>query len=424
MRSGSTRAIGFIFVSVLMFLAAPANANTLTITSTPPGAIVEMNGLVVGKTPFATKMPGGYFHKTHVLWGTRLEHPIVVRISLDGYASQEMTITEGPFAWHSFNGTSGGDYWLLKSDHFDVTLTPLEQVFTGKPEIANATVVVPSAMKLLSDEQLVKEAIPAIVRIENPSGWGTGFFVTSTGLIATNKHVVEGESILTARTADNKRLPVRVVYLDHDKDLALVKVDGTGFPHLVLAGIDAVERGEAVLAIGNPGGGLKDSVSHGIVSAIGHSRDRGSGQWIQTDATINPGNSGGPLLDMRGRVIGITAQGTIDPKTGVTALPGLNFALSAQDLIDVLRRFYPNADKAEVEAPASGSATVTVLSDPAGAEIFLDGKFIGDTPSTLQVSAGTHKIRIEAAGKKPFEREVDILKDSKITLSASLEPAN
>lgn len=423
MCSCSTRAFGFIFVSVLMFIAAPAKANTLTITSTPPGATVEMDGLVVGKTPFTMKMPGGYFHKTHVLWGTRLEHPIMVRLSLDGYASQEMTITEGPFAWHSFNGTSGGDYWLLKSEHFDVTLAPLDQVFTGKPDIAEATVMVPSATKLLSDEQLAKEATPAIVRIEFPGGWGTGFFVTSTGLIATNKHVVAGQSNLTASTADNKRLPAHVVYLDHDKDLALVKVDGSGFPHLILAGIDAVRRGESVLAIGNPAEGLKNSVTRGVVSAVGPDRANGNGTWIQTDAAINSGNSGGPLLDSRGEVIGINAIQYFRNRAD-EPVSGINFALSAQDLIDVLQRFYPNADKAEVEAPASGSATVTVLSDPARAEIFLDGTFVGDTPSMLQVSAGTHKIRIEAAGKKPFEREVDILKDSKITLSASLEPAN
>ena len=414
----------FAFVSILSFVlcAAPARANTLTITSTPSGATVEMDGLVVGATPFTTKMPGGYFHRTHTLWGTRLQHPIVVRVSLDGYATQEMTITEGPFRWRSLNGTSGGDYWLLKSDHFEVALSPLAQVFTGKPEIANSAGEALSAAKPLSDEQLVKEALPAIVRIENPHGWGTGFFVTSTGLIATNRHVVEGQPLLTARTADNRRLPVHVVYLDHDKDLALVKVDGSGFPHLVLAGIAAVQRGESVLAIGNPAEGLRDTVTRGVVSAVGHDRANGNGTWIQTDAAINAGNSGGPLLDTHGEVIGINAIQYFRNRAN-EPVTGINFALSAQDLIEILRRFYPPAQKAETKARTAGSATVTVTSEPAGAEIYLDGKFVGDTPSTLQVSAGTHKIRVEAPGKKPFEREFDVLKDSQISLNASLEPA-
>ena len=414
----------FAFISILAFAigATPSAANTLAITSTPSGATVEMDGLVVGKTPFTTKMPGGYFHRTRMLWGTRLEHPIVVRISLDGYASQEMTITEGPFAWRSLNGTSGGNYWLLKSDHFEVTLTPLEQVFTGKPDIANPTGEGITATAPLSDEQLVKEAIPAIVRIENPHGWGTGFFVTSTGLIATNRHVVEGQSLLTVRMADNKRLPVHVVYVDDDKDLALLKVEGSGFPHLALAGIAAVQRGESVLAIGNPAEGLRDSVTRGVVSAIGPDRANGNGTWIQTDAAINAGNSGGPLLDTRGEVIGINAIQYFRNRAD-EPVTGINFALSAQDLIDVLRRFYPPAEKAEATAQTAGNATVTVLSDPPGAEIYLDGKFVGDTPSTLQVSAGTHKIRVEASGKKPFERELDVLKDSQISLNASLEPA-
>ncbi len=66
-----------------------------------------MNGLITGKTPFTAQYPGGYFHKTHTVFGSRLEHPIVVRVSMDGYASQQITLTEGPFAWHSFNGHSG-----------------------------------------------------------------------------------------------------------------------------------------------------------------------------------------------------------------------------------------------------------------------------------------------------------------------------
>ena len=410
----------FIFVCASLVNAAPASANTLKITSTPPGATVEINGLVVGKTPFTEKMPGGYFHKTRTLWGTRLEHPIVVRISMGGYASQEITITEGPLVWRSIVGVPEAHYYLVKTDHFEVALEPLAAVFTGKPEILEASSENRSAAPALTDEQLVKEAIPAIVRIESPDGWGTGFFITSTGLIATNRHVIEGESVLTARTADNKRLPVRVVYVDHDKDIALVKVEGSGFPHLALAGIADVERGEAVMAIGNPAEGLRDTVTRGIVSAIGPDRANGNGTWIQTDAAINAGNSGGPLLDSRGEVIGINTIQYIRNQAD-EPVRGINFALSAQDLIDVLRRLYPASQDSEDKTLSAGSATVTVSSDPSGAEIYLDGKFVGDTPSVLQVSAGTHKIRLEAPGKKPFERDLDVLKDSQVSLNAKLE---
>lgn len=420
MRCAPLCTCAFIFICTFGVCAPPAAGNTLTITSVPPGATVEMDGLVVGKTPFSTKMPGGYFHKTHTLWGERLEHPIVVRISLDGYASQDLTITEGPLVWRSLKGNPEAVYWLVKTDHFDVTLEPLSNIFTGEPKITGATSESSSAAALLSDEQLVKKAIPAIVRIENPHGWGTGFFITSTGLIATNKHVVEDQSILTARTADERRLAVRVVYLDHDKDLALVKVEGSGFPHLVLAGIDSIARGESVLAIGNPAEGLKDTVTRGVVSAIGPDRANGNGTWIQTDAAINAGNSGGPLLDSRGEVIGINAIQYLRNRAD-EPVRGINFALSAEDLIDVLRRFYPASENPEHKAGSAGSATVTVSSEPAGAEIYLDGKFVGDTPSVLQVSAGAHKIRVEAAGRKAFERELDVLRGSQISLTANLE---
>lgn len=97
------------FLSCMCFVTS-ASAKALKITSIPPGATVEMDGLVVGTTPFKVEMPGGYFHKTHTIWGTRLEHPIVVRITMEGYTSQELTITEGPFEWRGLTGGSGGQY--------------------------------------------------------------------------------------------------------------------------------------------------------------------------------------------------------------------------------------------------------------------------------------------------------------------------
>jgi serine protease Do len=99
----------------------------------------------------------------------------------------------------------------------------------------------------------------------------------------------------------------------------------------------------------------------------------------------------------------------------------MNFALSAQNLIDVLKRFYPEAGSSESERK-SGSAIVSVNSDPAGADIYVDGAFVGNTPSTLHLSAGEHAIKIESSGKKSWERQLEVLKDSKVTLSAALTP--
>lgn len=400
-------------------LAVAGAANTLTITSTPSGATVEINGLEVGKTPFVYKVPGSYFHKPHTSFGSRLEYPMVVRVSLEGYASEKLTVTEGPFAWRSFMGRSDGVYYQLKSDHFEVTLVPLKDVFTGAPVIsAEKSTELSSSSPALSPDEIAKQSDPAIVRVEGNLGSGTGFFVTDTGVIATNRHVVEGQSNLFIVRRSNQRLPAKVIYVDSDLDIALLKVEGSGFPHLTLAALAAVDRGESVVAIGDPGGGMPDTITRGVVSGIGPFRLAGSGTWIQTDATINPGNSGGPLLDQQGRVIGLTAASLVRNGAGEN-VSGLNFALSAQNLIDVLKRFYP---KAVENQPPSGSAVVSITSDPSGADIYVDGAFIGDTPSTLHLSTGEHTIKIEIAGKKTWERQLDVLKDSKLTLSATLTP--
>ena len=97
----------------------------LTITSTPLGATVEIDGKPVGPTPYKIDYPGGYFHKTHSIFGERLEHSMVLRVSKDGYLPQQATITTGPFEWVGLTGHHHGSYFLLRSDTFDIHLQPV-----------------------------------------------------------------------------------------------------------------------------------------------------------------------------------------------------------------------------------------------------------------------------------------------------------
>jgi hypothetical protein len=106
-------------------LAPRTHADNLTITSSPPGAAIEIDGSAAGVTPYHIKYPGGYFHKPHSVFGERLEHSIKVRIWMPGYAAKETMVTDGPFDWVSINGKHHGKYWLLLSDHFDIRLEPL-----------------------------------------------------------------------------------------------------------------------------------------------------------------------------------------------------------------------------------------------------------------------------------------------------------
>jgi hypothetical protein len=101
---------------------SPASGDTLRITSNPPGATVEMNGVAEGTTPYEKEYPGGYFHKTKTPFGARLEHPLVVRVSLAGYAPQLIPITDGPMNWVDLHGRNHGAYFLVKTNEFHVIL--------------------------------------------------------------------------------------------------------------------------------------------------------------------------------------------------------------------------------------------------------------------------------------------------------------
>ncbi|HVB56053.1 MAG TPA: PEGA domain-containing protein [Candidatus Acidoferrales bacterium] len=105
-----------------VLLAPRTHAEKLTITSSPPGATVEINGAVVGTTPFQADYPGGYFHKSHTAFAARLEHAMVARVSKKGYLSRQITLTDGPFEWVAITGRRRGSYFLLKSDHFAVSM--------------------------------------------------------------------------------------------------------------------------------------------------------------------------------------------------------------------------------------------------------------------------------------------------------------
>jgi hypothetical protein len=115
----------------LLSTASPIHAEKLRITSQPAGATVELDGIPAGVTPFEEDFPGGYFHKTRTAVGSRLEHPMVTRITLAGYATKEILLSQGPMTWIGLNGRHHGEYWLLKADTFDVDFDALDDVFTG-----------------------------------------------------------------------------------------------------------------------------------------------------------------------------------------------------------------------------------------------------------------------------------------------------
>jgi len=106
----------------LLLISPRARADTLTITSTPPGATIEIDGMKTGVTPYKTDCPGGYFHKTHTVFSARLEHAMILKISLEGYQPQQLTLTEGPYEWIAVTGRHRGNYFLLRKSQFHIEL--------------------------------------------------------------------------------------------------------------------------------------------------------------------------------------------------------------------------------------------------------------------------------------------------------------
>lgn len=140
-------------------------------------------------------------------------------------------------------------------------------------------------------------------------GEGSGVIYTSNGYIVTNYHVVAGANQITVTTTDRRRYPASLVGEDPKSDLAVLKIEGEGFPFLALADSDTVEPGAWVLAVGNPLG-LTSTVTAGIVSAKGRNLSLlpdldAIESFLQTDAAVNPGNSGGPLVTADGKLLGI-----------------------------------------------------------------------------------------------------------------------
>ncbi len=154
-------------------------------------------------------------------------------------------------------------------------------------------------------------------------GQGSGFVVSSDGLILTNAHVVRDAKQVTVKLSDRREYAAKVLGSDTATDIAVLKVDAKGLPTVTLGDPRAVQVGDWVLAIGAPYG-FEQTATQGIVSAKGRSLPGDSYvPFIQTDAAVNPGNSGGPLFDAAGRVVGINAQ--IYSQSG--GFQGLAFAI-------------------------------------------------------------------------------------------------
>ncbi|MBI3448795.1 MAG: trypsin-like peptidase domain-containing protein [Acidobacteria bacterium] len=201
-----------------------------------------------------------------------------------------------------------------------------------------------------------------------PQGTGSGFVWDREGHIVTNFHVIEEGNAFTVTLADQSSLEAEVVGYSEDKDLAVLKVKAPAdkLAPLPLGRSHDLIVGQAVLAVGNPFG-LDHSLTVGVVSALGRELRSPSGRTIhdviQTDAAINPGNSGGPLLDSRGRLIGVNSA--IYSPSGGSA--GIGFAVP----VDTVRKLVPQLiAHGKAVRPGIG---ITLVSDSVAGRLGLKG---------------------------------------------------
>jgi S1-C subfamily serine protease len=216
-------------------------------------------------------------------------------------------------------------------------------------------------------------------------GAGSGSIIDSAGHILTNHHVIRDSTKLEVTLSDGGKWPARLVGIDPDNDLAVIKIDAPKEKLTVIPMGDSSELqiGQKVLAIGNPFG-LGQTLTTGIISSLGRSIRSEAGTLIedviQTDAAINPGNSGGPLLDSKGKIIGINSA-IISP-TGASV--GIGFAIP----VNTAKRILPELiSKGHVSYPWIGASVYPLIPEFAkvlGVEIergAVIAEVVGDGPA-------------------------------------------
>ena len=171
---------------------------------------------------------------------------------------------------------------------------------------------------------------------------GSGFFITKDGYILTNYHVIEGANTVKVTTYDGTTYNAAVIGGDEDYDIAVIKVEGTGFQPVVIGKSGSVQIGETVAAVGNPLGELTFSMSQGIVSCVNRAInvDGKPFNMIQVDCSINPGNSGGPLFNSYGEVIGIVSAKYSSYSN--TTVEGIGFAIPIDDVLAMVKDIMTN----------------------------------------------------------------------------------
>jgi S1-C subfamily serine protease len=252
----------------------------------------------------------------------------------------------------------------------------------------------PLAVVEKQQQALFERAAPCVVFISNKYGLGSGFFVSADGLVLTNRHVIGKGETVNVVLHDGTKLKGTVVERAGGKlDLALVQVEVEGARFLPVGGMSDLRVGSWVASVGHNRGGIW-TFNTGMVSNI---YPKGSERPIfQTQIPLNPGSSGGPIIDRRGRVVGIVTA-------GLARSNNINFGIRMDVAIRNLKKL------------ADISAVLTITA-PKGVAVFVDGKMAGTGPRVVvPAQPKTYEIFAVIGGKMkkvqidyPAQRTVDL----------------
>ena len=189
------------------------------------------------------------------------------------------------------------------------------------------------------DDPFFRRLFPQVPQERINESLGSGVIIDAAkGYVLTNHHVIENADDVQVTLADGRTVKAEFLGSDRDTDIALIRIPAEKLTALPLGDSDQLRTGDFVVAIGNPFG-FSQTVTSGIVSAVGRSGIRGLGyqNFIQTDASINPGNSGGALVDLRGQLVGINTA-SLNPRGSMAGNIGLGLAIPSNLARDVVQQ--------------------------------------------------------------------------------------
>jgi 2-alkenal reductase len=256
------------------------------------------------------------------------------------------------FGWSAAPNTIAGDAGPLVAYAVcagDPSAVPPAASMPPPPRALPEPKTAAASSAALTPIEVVELIGPAVVTVINeqieegetdavPTGSGSGFFLDEDGHVVTNQHVVDGGVEFLVVLEDGRELPATLVGADANSDVAVLKVDPPVPAVARIGDSDSLLPGQGVLAIGSPLGTFTNTVTEGIVSALGRTVPDDTGgpellNLIQHDAAINPGNSGGPLVTLDGEVVGINTLGIVDAQGLFFAVPAETVTRVAEELI-------------------------------------------------------------------------------------------